>query len=634
MFGLLLAIFLSPLLQDDATAPDEAVVAMDALQAEALPEAQADRQLPSVLEDVPLQDRLEQPLGWVRIRFRERLISFSAYSAGSAKADLDGILADSDRRGAALMALGCSKAAGVRLTLESWAVGGGLLERRAAILALGELGGQSLDFLLALAADADARVAECALLAMLRLNANVARSEVEAIAEDRTSTYSKTARKLLEVMDTPSKDSVPESLKLLFELRWDAALSYGLVGGKSRSQLRIEELVSHAEFLNAVVLRASLNLSMPGVDDHILALIETGDAEAIRVAVTRIPRTLSTRFESELWAPANSEEWRLVLEAIENAGADEAAFPLASGALQLPQFRSRAAGLMIAMGDEAAPSLLLESLYDGELESRIAACRSFGKVTDSRWSTELAKLRRTDPNSRLAMTALVAQMRMGYKPADVVVRSIVLDGTQIQRELLVDELLAVGSDPSIPVLLEAAYSHMIGRRRLRVATQLVERGRVLPRAELITALESGDEPDLANTFVRALRKNLSVNELQAFASLFPANGVEVNIELALALIEHDHIVGLSLLTRALWSPPLDLSSLAGAVIVRARGISRLHQELNSPPARVSVGGIRRVGFALGEWGGVEALEELASQRPSHDPALQGAYLGAMSARTQ
>ncbi len=42
----------------------------------------------------------------------------------------------------------------------------------------------------------------------------------------------------------------------------------------------------------------------------------------------------------------------------------------------------------------------------------------------------------------------------------------------------------------------------------------------------------------------------------------------------------------------------------------------------------------RVGFALGEWGGSEALESLARRRPSGDPALQGAYLGAMSVRGQ
>ena len=322
------------------------------------------------------------------------------------------------------------------------------------------------------------------------------------------------------------------------------------------------------------------------------------------------------------------------MDAIDEGGARPDAVDLVRGALNLPSFRSRAAGLLVGMGDEDAATLLRDSLYDPDLETRIRVCRAFGRSRNSRWAEELATLRRGEPNQRLAMAALVAQMRIGYQPADQQLRLIVLDGSQTDREILVEELLEVSEDQRVPVLLETAFPHLLGRLRLRVAADLVRRGRLLQRTELIAALEAGEEPDLAATFVRALRRVPGSRELQALTTLFPTHGIDVNIELTIALIDNNHTTGIALLTRALWNPPLDLSALAGALIVQQRGILALHQELDSPPTPVSEAGVRRVGFALGEWAGVEALEDLAQRRPSHDPALQGAYLGAMSVRTQ
>ena len=62
----------------------------------------------------------------------------------------------------------------------------------------------------------------------------------------------------------------------------------------------------------------------------------------------------------------------------------------------------------------------------------------------------------------------------------------------------------------------------------------------------------------------------------------------------------------------------------------------MSSELRAPPASASSNDLRRVGFAIGEWGGVAALEDLARDLhyASGHPALQGAFLGALSARTQ
>ncbi|NUP96488.1 MAG: hypothetical protein HUU28_10035, partial [Planctomycetaceae bacterium] len=43
--------------------------------------------------------------------------------------------------------------------------------------------------------------------------------------------------------------------------------------------------------------------------------------------------------------------------------------------------------------------------------------------------------------------------------------------------------------------------------------------------------------------------------------------------------------------------------------------------------------LRRVGFALGEWGGVNEVEWLSARISPAEPALQGAVLGALGQRT-
>ena len=67
--------------------------------------------------------------------------------------------------------------------------------------------------------------------------------------------------------------------------------------------------------------------------------------------------------------------------------------------------------------------------------------------------------------------------------------------------------------------------------------------------------------------------------------------------------------------------------------MRARGIQGLHDELASAPTEARPEDLRRIGYALGQWGGLAAVEALARRRGSGDPALQGAYLGALATRT-
>jgi hypothetical protein len=108
--------------------------------------------------------------------------------------------------------------------------------------------------------------------------------------------------------------------------------------------------------------------------------------------------------------------------------------------------------------------------------------------------------------------------------------------------------------------------------------------------------------------------------------------LELDVELALALVRARDPSALAILRAALWSDSWNRSVLAGGLLERARGASGLADELDSPPPGASTQDLRRVGFSIGEWGGLSAVEALARRRSEGDPALQGALLGALAAR--
>jgi hypothetical protein len=75
--------------------------------------------------------------------------------------------------------------------------------------------------------------------------------------------------------------------------------------------------------------------------------------------------------------------------------------------------------------------------------------------------------------------------------------------------------------------------------------------------------------------------------------------------------------------------------LAAGLFAETLGVRALREELERAPPAASSKDLRRVGFALGEWGGMSAVQELARtlRNNAADPALQGAVLGALASRT-
>jgi hypothetical protein len=134
--------------------------------------------------------------------------------------------------------------------------------------------------------------------------------------------------------------------------------------------------------------------------------------------------------------------------------------------------------------------------------------------------------------------------------------------------------------------------------------------------------------------VQALVRISANAEISALFELFPLEDARaVNVELGLALCARREPRVLPLLRSALWQGPFVRSVLAGALIQHVAGIDALRLELERPPKGAKPADVRRVGFALGEWGGTGEVERLGRRRTAADPALQGALLGALAART-
>lgn len=584
----------------------------------------------------PFVVRMARPLDWGAVGEREARISFPAASARVAARDLASSALDSVRRAAALAALGASRLPGARETLEAWAGAPLQLERRAALLGLGMLGVEGLPALRVALESPDAALRETALTAMATMESAAVRDEVRALAEDPDHPAAETAAVVARYLDNPLRRgaSEPESLRLFYELRYEAALRYGLVDGRSWAQARLEELSRDAAFLGELVLRCAPELEMQGVADHLVALVQAeGGPLAVRAAVHAAPGALARLASTGAWTPRDAAEWEAVLAGLADARHPRAGYELARLAYEVEGLQHAAVRAMVSMGDDTAPARIPNALFDSELADRIQLARALGSSRHPSWIAELSKVR-TDPAPELRMACLVAQMRMGFRPAEDVVRTMVLAGDSKELGALVRELCDVQRDFGVGALLEAALPRLTGSLQLRASAVLASGGKVLARRAVLEALAGGVESPVAVEIVRALGTRPTLDELEALGRMFPTGDRAVDLELGRVLARGGHAAGVALLRRGLWTPPFDQSLLAAALIRDVRGIPGLLAELEKPPQKVSRGDLRRVGFALGEWGGTGAVEDLARRRPASDPALQGAYLGAMSARTQ
>jgi hypothetical protein len=154
-------------------------------------------------------------------------------------------------------------------------------------------------------------------------------------------------------------------------------------------------------------------------------------------------------------------------------------------------------------------------------------------------------------------------------------------------------------------------------------------------AEAARAARGTPGRDLA---LEALGHFPSEEELQFVIAEFPPRfRGPVDVVLAGALLRAGRVEVEPLLSAALWEGSMQLSTLAAALSLEHLGSSRLMLWGLEPPAGASREDVRRVGYALGQLGGMPIVEEIARRLGTAGgtdrPLLQGALLGALGTRT-
>jgi hypothetical protein len=577
-------------------------------------------------------------LTWMERIERNRRVSFTALSGSQALELLESKSAEKlspAERAAALFTLGVAGLRAERARLEAATETGSALERQAATLALGALGPGSISLLIAIAGRSDALQADCACLALLYSGQQDARGFVEARAagDQRAQALMAFAR---DAAAAPPSDAGA----LYLDLRYLAAQRFGLIDSQSWKVLMLLRLAEQPAFLDQLVYRSALALKRPGMSDHFLGvLMEDPGEAALRAAVALLPNEISQMVAAGLWTP-RADQWAIVLDEIAEDGLETLAEPLLLHALAQPEQGGLAALLLVRAGNMRGRPILEAALQESGPQLKRRTAEALGASGNTTWQTWLALLREDkDPEVRAA--AMVAQMLLGNAHAKKTLQVLLLNPELAQRdvpvELLVGALARTKNSPVALELLEDALPSLEGASHLEAATALALNGRSpgieVVRAELLRAAPRGDA---GARLVRALGRYPDSTDIELLTDLFPQED-DVAVNAALAEILHE--ARLPLIARflriALWRAPFHRSQLAAALLVDLQGIDALRFELETPPPQGSrPEDRRRVGFALGELGGLVQVDLLFDRVGAGDPGLQGAVLGALSARTR
>ncbi len=576
---------------------------------------------------------------WRGLIQRDKTVQFTSRTPAEARALLGASGISAERRAAALMALGCASAEGERGRLEGLARSGVGVERIASILALGEMNAGATALLLEIAGGESALLRECALLALLRDGRNAGRRRVEEIAADDGHPAALAARDLLVQAFDPASSRPTAAGSALLRLRWEAAREFGLVEGQAWKTLAIRALGADPVLLADVVIGALPGLRRPGVADHLLNQVLHGRGSArLRTAVAVLPRELSDLVANELWAPADAAEWRVILDEIDQRRVERLTLELLRAATEVPEVRWRAVELAGLAGEESNGPLLAADPTRMDAAGRVQFAVALGAVADASWLARFPDLR-DDPDPSVRAAYLVAALRHDQRKATAEVEERAANPDHAEHAATIAALARVARDPRAGVVLETRLGEAEGPEKILVATALCRAGRLAGRATVREALSGDPAPRGAAgvELVRALARDDSSEDAEVFRALFPRPDDRVlDLELARTLAELGDPAVEPLLRAAIWEGEFDVSVLAVGLLFDHGGPFAILRELQNPPVSASSSDLRRVGFAVGQWGGPAEYERLLRElrATSAHPAVQGAWLGALASRTR
>ena len=587
---------------------------------------------------------------WAHLLEQDARISFTSRTELAALTAIESGGLDQDTRAAALFALGASGSNRGRALLEEALASSSLREQCAAVLALGELGVGVRPLLERLRYAPDPLVSECALLALMRTGRWAAAEHVEAVTESGDEAQAQMAGKLLLFATNAPASEATAASSLLLELRWDAARHFGLVDKRAWEVVLIEELAKDQDFLKGFILKAAAESERPGTHDPFRSLVEAercgrGAAtdQTIRAALRALPKEVSLLVESGLWNP----DWGVMLQEIRDRGLEESTLGMLRIAKGIPAMRYRAVNLLARAGEHEVLVPVLGEIEAGDLGPMqlIWCCEALGGSGNEAALPVLGSLSQ-NPRADVAAAAKVQLAKMGDVDAAAEISTILNDPDSPIHRQVVDWVSIGAGAPALAALLTEALPKLRGGRALEASISLSLEGSTEGR-ELLRELLAGGLPrgKLGVRAVEALEDFGGVEDIAYLKHQFPYElDVAVNEALALALYRARDPRVLTLIRAGIWdSVEFDQSVLASALLIDVAGVRALIDEARYEPmldadtanARYRAAKYpRRVGYALGMWGGVQALEDLNSEVSDvREDVRHGAVLGALASRT-
>ncbi|MEW6072232.1 MAG: hypothetical protein AB1726_06490 [Planctomycetota bacterium] len=575
---------------------------------------------------------------WEERLARDSRLAFGTGAAERARAELAAEEGEgSPLRLAALIALGASGELGDVDRIEAELAAAEPAERRAAVLALGEMGEMGRGPLGRALTAPPVGLEEWLVLAWIHADPAAAAADAAAWAAAEDSPLAGAARLLADhARGAPPPEGSPAAEEWL-ELRWLAARRFGTVAGARWPDLLLAELLADEEFLDRVICSAAARRNDPAVRDHLLEILREGERPgALPGAVAAMPEVLGAAVQAGIWRPANLAEWRILLGEVEDRRIERRARALLESAMAIPELEPNAALQLLRAGGEIPKAWINRELATAPMERRVLILEATADRDEPERIHDLLPFVEPGQPISLQAAALVALARLQHRRSIDGLLQVLASGRTVERRELILSICRQLHDTRLERAVAEALEipDLEPELRFRLEVERGVYGWLRDRTRVRRWLREGHAHPLRRDAVRALGTKGGLEDRQALRELFPVeDDFEVNVELALGLLEYREPVSLAILRAALWEGSWNQSVLAGGLLARAISIHGLIEELSSPPRGADDADLRRVGFAVGEWGGFAAAEALARRRTESDPAVQGAFLGVLATRT-
>ena len=559
---------------------------------------------------------------------RDERISFTAAAGRRAGRELDDPQMGLEDRLTAWMTVGASRALAFRPKLARLALEGTPIERSVAILALGEMGEFGFEGIKEVIDTNPKGFEEYLSLALARVGSIDATRELMDQAALRRNPLFEAAQAYVQIPNGAPPPPRPPVLQLM-NLRWQAAMRYGHVDGRRWKEVMTGGIIGIPRFVNAWISRAAADIDNPVADDYLVVwAVEGRNDERLLGALERVPDRLVDLWAAGEWSASQPATRKFVLDALRGLQNEARAQRLIQQILAVDPLNDDAQYALLASGGEVDRLWVREKLAGkiGEQRKLAFAC---GSSSLSVWSEDLKSL--TDPlrAADVRATAWVARARRGDATAEARLIEVLGDPTDSDYPFFVAALARVADDERLaphldPLVRRDDLPDLVSKLLLMGA---IKRGSSVFAAPLRDSINDRHSP-IRLLAVKAVRRLDVQRDRLIFSEAFPdTKAIDLNVELALALLDRRDPVAQGLLRAVFWRGEFAASMLAAGVMVEHYGLNALLDELKYEGPEVTSERLRRLGLAISEWGGEEAVDRLTVMPDTKLEVVEGATLG-------